>query len=160
MKRTLITTGLAALLGSTALAQDLQIAEVDVTADLTVIEDPQGAEFWGSLEEDLESAIRSRIVERIADEGARLVVDIVSFALPEAMGQPFDVETAALSARVHVIDLTNNANFDSYELSVSLQGMTAVDADGVAIPLAPMDSEVSYQMIVDAFADNVVERLD
>lgn len=160
MKTQVFAAGIAALLGTTSLAHAVQISEVDVSADLTTIEDARAAEFWNTLEADLESAVLSRIAERISEDGARLVLNIESFAIEDAPESGFTIDAAALIGRVHVIDLNNNANFDSYELSVSLQGMSVTDESGAAMVVADMPDEMAYQTLVEAFADHVAQRLD
>ncbi|WP_139257622.1 hypothetical protein [Natronohydrobacter thiooxidans] len=160
MKTQVFAASIAALLGTTSLAHAVEISEVDVSADLTTIEDARAAEFWTTLETDLESAVLSRIAERISEDGARLVLNIESFALNDAPESGFTIDSAALIGRVHVIDLNNNANFDSYELSVSLQGMSVTDESGAPILVADMPEDLAYRTLVDAFADHVAERLD
>lgn len=160
MKIRVFAAGIAALLGTTSLAHAVEISEVDVTADLTTIEDTRAAEFWNTLEADLEAAVLSRISENITEDGARLVVDIESFAIDDAPASGFTVDSAALNGRIHVIDLNNNANFDSYELSVSLQGLSVTDESGAPMVIAEMPEDMAYQTLVEAFAGHVADRLE
>lgn len=160
MKHSLFAAGIAALLGSTSLAYAIEISEVDVTADLTTIEDARAAEFWNTLEADLESAVLARIADDISEDGARLVLNIESFAIADAPSGGFTVDSAALNGRVHVVDLNNNANFDSYELNVSLQGLSITDETGAPMIVADMPEDVAYRTLVDAFAEHVADRLE
>lgn len=154
----LLGVGVIGLMGTTALASDLTFYEVDVSADLTVIEDAEAAAFWNTLETDLESRLLSLLADQIAEEGARLVVNVESFAIDEPLA-PFVIENAALSGRVHVIDLNNNANFESFELSVRLEGMTAQTDDGTVVAMAELPADVIYTTLVDSFAENIATRV-
>lgn len=158
--RSLIASGAIALLSTTSLASALDVAEVDVTAELTALQNPQAAAFWADLETDLEAAILSQLVDQITDDGARLVVNIEGFGIGDEADLPFTVEDAALSGRIHVIDLTNNANFQTFELNVSIQGMSVTDTEGEPVMVAQMPPEWTYETLITAFAEGVVERLD
>ncbi|MCC5955698.1 MAG: hypothetical protein JJU07_06310 [Natronohydrobacter sp.] len=158
-RKAYLFAGLLGLMGSSALASTLSFSEIDVRADLTTIQDPQAATFWNTLEDDLESAILVLLADQIAEEGARLVVDMAEFGSDESL-QPDAVEAFELSGRIHVIDLNNNANFNSFELSVRLEGLTATNEDGSEVAVAQMSPEMAYETLVAAFAENIVERLD
>lgn len=158
--RKILASGLIALMGTTSLASALDISEVDVSADLTTIENPQAAEFWNTLEADLESAILVLVADEIVDEGARVVVNIESFSINDAADTTFSMENAALIGRIHVINLENNAEFNSFELSVSIEGMTVTDESGTPVIVAQMEPEMVYETLVSSFAENVVERLE
>lgn len=157
MKMSLAAATLA-LMGTSALAADRMFNEINVTADLTVIEDSTAAAFWNTLEADLEANLLERLADQIAEDGAKLVVDVTSFSAAEPLA-PFVVENAALAARVHVIDLENNANFDSFELMVSLEGMTVTNEDGEVMVIANLPADVIYTTLVESFADNIAARV-
>ncbi|MGY6547980.1 MAG: hypothetical protein ACXIU7_03105 [Roseinatronobacter sp.] len=157
---TLLAAGVIGLMGSTALARYVHFSEVDVTADLSVIEDAEAAAFWNTLEQDLEAALMTRLADQLTEEdGARLVVNIERFAIEEPLA-PFAVENAALAGRIHVIDLNNNANFDSFELSVQLDGLSIIAPDGTALASAEFAPDQVYLTLVNAFADNVAARVN
>ena len=151
---------LFALASSTALADVVPVSEVTVAADITAIGNEEAALFWSSIAEDLENAILSKIVERIDDEGVRISVRLEEVALANAFERNFDLEESVLVGQVNITDESNNANFNSYELSVSLSGMTAVDESGEPLLFESVENERAYETLITAFADGVVTRLD
>ncbi|WP_439562895.1 hypothetical protein [Roseinatronobacter sp.] len=155
-----LAPALFALASSTALAGVDQVSEVTVTADITAISNEEAALFWSSIAQDLENAILAQIVDRIEDEGARISVRLEEVALANAFERNFDLEQSVLVGQVNVTDENNNANFNSYELSVSLSGVTAVDEDGEPLLFESVEAERAYQTLITAFADGVVTRLD
>lgn len=63
------------------------VKEIEVTADLSAIQNADAAAYWGRLEADLEAAIASRLVDRLAEEGAegaRILVDLREVELASA----------------------------------------------------------------------------
>lgn len=160
MKRnqTLAASALLALFAGTALANVDQIKEIDVTNDLTAIQNADAAAYWGTLEADLEAAIAARVTERLAEDGARILVDIREVELASAFDRALNLGDAVLVGQVNIVDETDNSNFDAYELSVSLETARVVVPEGQTLVLSA-DDRVSYQSLVDTFAQGVVDRL-
>ncbi len=157
--RLILSAAAIGLMSTTAIARDLMFNDVDVTADLTVIEDTEAAAFWNTLETDLESRLLALLADQIDENGARLVVNVESFAVEEPLA-PFTVENAALSGRVHVVDLSNNANFESFELSVRLEGLSVQNADGAEVLATDIAPDMVYSTLVDSFAERIVDRIN
>lgn len=158
-KQMLATTVLAAFLGSAALAGVERIKEIDVSADVTALQNENAAAYWATLEADLEAAIALRVADRMDDDGARIVIDIREIELASAFDRALNLGDAVLVGQVNVIDETNHSNFNAYELSVSLEIARVIVPEGQTVVLSA-DDRVSYQRLVDTFADSVVERLD
>lgn len=160
MNRTPIfaASALAALLATAAVADVDRIQEIDVTADLTAIQNQQAAEFWGTIETDLEAAIASRVQERLAEDGARILVDIREVELANAFERAINLADAVLVGQVNIVDDTDNTNFDAYELSVSLENARIVVPEGTTVVFST-DDPSSYRALIDTFAEGVVERL-
>jgi hypothetical protein len=159
LKTVFATSILAGLLGGTALAGVDRINEIDVTADLSAISNADAAAYWGQLEADLEGAIAARVTDRLTDEeGARIVVDIREIELASPFERVITAADAVLVGQVNIVDDTDNANFDAYELSVSLDSARFIVPEGQTIVFSD-DDRSSYEALVNAFADNVVERL-
>lgn len=156
--RLLMAAGAVGLISSPALASDIMFSKVNVTAELTAIQDPQAAEFWTSLEDDLESTLLALLSDQLVDDGARLVVDITEFKTGDA-SVLFSVEEAALGGRVHVIDPGNQGNFESYELKLRIEGMTTT-LDGTQIAVSQVQPQEAYDRLVAAYAESIVDRLD
>ncbi|MDD7972248.1 hypothetical protein [Roseinatronobacter alkalisoli] len=156
----ILAPALFALASSTALASVEKVSEVTVAADITAIGNEEAALFWASITDDLENAILALIVDRIDDEGAKISVRLEEVALASAFERSFDLEQSVLVGQVNVTDETDNSNFNSYELSVSLSGVTAVDEYGEPLLFESVEAELAYQTLITAFAEGVVARLD
>jgi hypothetical protein len=150
-RKTALAAALAALTASTAFATVEQIREIDVETDITAIGNERAAAYWANLETDLEAAILARVVDRTAEEGAKIRVLIREIALASAFEQAVSLEEAVLVGRVIVTDPKNGWNDDVYDLSVSLQNASITSG---------IDTPEAYRALVDAFADRVVERLN
>jgi hypothetical protein len=159
MKTLLSAAAVAALMTLPAAATVERVQDVSVTADLTAIQNERAAGYWGTLAEDLQAAILARLTDRLADDGARIIIDIEEVALASAFERSLNLQDAVLVGQVAVTDNTDNANFNAYDLSVSLEGIDGVIVDGQIIA-SPFDVPETYQRLVDIFADQVVARLD
>lgn len=174
---TLGASALALSLSTAAFADVEMVREIDVTADLSAIEDQTAADYWSDLETDLEAAIALRIdgllteEERAADdsgasqdesvrpEGTTILVDIREVELASAFSRSLDLGDTVLVGQVNIVDLTDNSNADGYELSVSLEGAGVPVPEGGTMALKA-DDTATYTLLVDAFAQGVVDRLN
>jgi hypothetical protein len=150
---------LTSFMATTALASVDQIASVDVTNDLSAIDNEKAAAYWANLEKDLEAAIGSRVQDRLADTGAEIKIDIRALELSNAFERKLNLGDAVLVGMVHIVDQTENDNFDTYELTVSLESAKVVVPEGATLVLSSTDTPETYQRLVDAFAEGVVSRL-
>ena len=119
--KTLAATALAGFLATSAFAAVDQIKTIDDTADLTALNNEQAAAFWANLETDLENAIAARVTDRVAENGAEILVDIREVELANAFERELNMGDAVLVGQVNIVDNTDNSNFDAYELTVSLE---------------------------------------
>jgi ABC-type Na+ transport system ATPase subunit NatA len=158
---TLLAAGLTALLAAPALAVVDQIREIDVTADLTAVGNVDAAAYWGTLETDLEAAIAARVTDLLAEDGARVLVDIREVELSSPFERAINLGDAVLVGQVNIVDDTDNANFDAYELSVSLETASIIIPAGQEIRAVVFstDDRTSYRALIDTFAQGVVDRL-
>ncbi len=157
-KQMLAMSAMVALLAGAAGAAVDQIKEIDVTTDLSAIQNADAAAYWGTLEADLEAAIASRVNERIAEDGAQIKIDIREIELASPFDRVINLGDAVLVGQVNIVDDTDNANFDAYELSVSLETARVIVPEGQTIVLSA-DDRASYEALVDTFAQGVVDRL-
>lgn len=155
-----LASAVFALASSTALADGVPVSEVSVAADITAIGDESAAQFWSSIAADLENAILAGVLDQVDDEGVRISVRLEEVALANAFERNFELDESVLVGQVNITDENNNANFNSYELSVSLSGVTAVDEAGEPLLFENVESERAYETLIAAFADGVVARLD
>jgi hypothetical protein len=156
--KTLAATALAGVLATAAFAEVDQIKNIDVTADLTSIQNEQAASFWANLEADLENAIASRVTDRTSNDGAEIIVDIREVELANAFERELNLGDAVLVGQVNIKDDTDNSNYDAYELTVSLETAQIVVPEGTVVVLSN-DTTGAYNRLVEAFAEGVVTRL-
>jgi hypothetical protein len=62
--------------------------------------------------------------------------------------------------QVNVSHPTDNSIFDTYELSLSLEGGQITNEAGQIIMVSGIDTPEVYQALISRFAADVVERLD
>ncbi|WP_146038057.1 hypothetical protein [Tabrizicola aquatica] len=156
--KTLAATALAGVLATAAFAEVDQIKTIDVTADLTSIQNEQAASFWANLEADLENAIASRVTDRTSNDGAEIIIDIREVELANAFERELNLGDAVLVGQVNIKDDTDNSNYDAYELTVSLETAQIVVPEGTVVVLSN-DTTGAYNRLVEAFAEGVVTRL-
>ncbi|NGQ90312.1 hypothetical protein G5V65_05340 [Rhodobacter sp. HX-7-19] len=157
--KTLAAVLLATTMGSTAFAAVDQIKTVDVTVDLSAIQNEEAAKYWGSIEADLEAAIGARVTERLGDDGAEILVDIREVELANAFERGLNLGDAVLVGQVNINDETDNGNYDAYELGISVENAQIVLAEGEMLMLSTTDTDEAYRKLIDTFADGVVTRL-
>lgn len=157
--KTLAAVLLATTMGSTAFAAVDQIKKVDVTVDLSAIQNEEAAKYWGSIEGDLEAAIGARVTERMGDDGAEILVDIREVELANAFERGLNLGDAVLVGQVNINDETDNGNYDAYELGISVENAQIVLAEGEMLMLSTTDTDEAYRKLIDTFADGVVTRL-
>lgn len=150
---------LAASVATSALATVEQVSAVDVTADLSAIQNEKAAAYWANLEKDLEAAIGGRLVGRMGEKGAIIDVDIREVELANAFERELNLADAVLTGLVKIRDEGDHGNDDTYELSVTLQNSNVALAEGQTLMLSATDTPETYQRLVDTFADGVVARL-
>ncbi len=151
------TTAAFTLAASTALAAT-PVKEIDVEVDLAAIENIQAAQVWTEIGGDLETAIAERIVNQLDDSGARVLIDIDEVQLANSFQQAIGASEAVLVGDVN-IKVPGIANNENYTLSVQAEQAKAYFPDGTVMSDLTMSSDAYYTAMVNAFADNVVEKL-
>jgi hypothetical protein len=168
-KKIAASAALLAILSSPLLAEVDKVAKVDVSVDISAINNAQAATFWANLEADLENAIAARVTDRLAVEevkpdengkidGAQINVDVREVELATAFERELNLGDAVLVGQVTVADDTDNTNADGYELTVSLENAKVIVPEGTTVVLSN-DTAGAYTRLVEAFADGVVSRL-
>lgn len=156
MKRFTLTA--AAALFATAAAASTDVQSVEVEADLTAIENVEAASVWKSLSDDLETEIAERLVTKIGEEGASIEIEIDSVELANSFTQSLGIADSKLVGDVE-IDAPGLFNKIDYTLTVSGEQAVAYYPDGTEVADLTVGSEVYYEAMLDAFADNVVSKL-
>lgn len=147
---------------ATAAAAGSKVSEIDVTADLSAIENYPAAAVWTSLETDLETALAERLVGQIAGddtkEAAQIQIEIDSVMLASNFEQALGVGEWMLKGDVD-IDMPDASNDLRYDLTVSADQLNAYYPEGTDPSSVAVDSEEFYRAIIDAFAGNVASKL-
>ncbi|MEM8579057.1 MAG: hypothetical protein AAGF60_14505 [Pseudomonadota bacterium] len=148
---------IAATTASAALGQTA-VEEVDVTADVTVIENIEAAQAWSGVEADLETAIAERLVGQLEERGARILIDLDTLSLANSFEQSVGIGEHELSGDV-TIRVPGIANNENYTLTVSAEQATAFFPEDMTFDTVAVDSDLFYRAMVDAFAENVVGKV-
>lgn len=140
-------------------AETAPIKDVSVETDITAIENTKAASYWANVSADIENAIAARLVDRTAEEGSEIKIDINELSLANSFQSALGLEDAVLVGQVNVINETDNAKYDAYELTISAKAAQAYGPDGLVLEGAFTDTPEYYAALVNAFADGVVTRL-
>lgn len=161
LARLALLAGLAALFTSTAAVADVEkVSEVEVTSDVSAIQNERAASYWANVATDIQTAILERVADRIAEDGARIRVDIRGIELANAFERAFSLSDAAITGQINVTDPADPSNDNAYELRVSLENAQVSGADGQPMVFTTIETPEAYRALVDGFADNLVARLD
>ena len=158
-------TFLAALLGAfvtvPAVAQDAPpIKSIDVEVSLTDLNTAEAAAYWKSLDTDLEAAIAAQLVGRLGDEGMDLRINMHEVELASFLEAQTGAAESKLSGMVNVVDMTNNTNFNTFGLTVTMNQALPYLQPGTDILVIPRTSPEVYAAMVAAFAAATVDRID
>lgn len=161
IRETMFAAIVVAAAASIAYAKVDTISAVDVTADLSTVQNQKAAAYWANLEVDLENAIAERLVGRIDPAGPAITVDISEVELANGFERAFNLADAVLAGQVKLRAENTNAADRTYDLKVSLESAQGtVSADGTTVTFTTMDTPVAYTTLVNAFAESVVGALD
>ncbi len=160
----LAATSVAALLTFTAptlAASPAMVAEIDVGVALSSLTNPDAATRFANLQGDLESAIATRLADRIdVKDGVKINVDISEAELSNSFTEAFNLADTRLVGIVQVIGTAENPVSARYDLTVDVNGAKMFMPEGTIIETLPADSAVYYDAMIAAFADAVVIKLD
>lgn len=161
MIRTTLAAALAASLFSGAAFADenTQIRDVDVEADIAAISNPAAATYWTNVADDLENAIVARITNRTADDGVKISIDISEVELANAYENVTNIAETKMVGQVNITSETDNTEFNSYELTVSVEEALPFFPPGTTVVMITRDTPEYYKAMVEAFAESVVNRL-
>lgn len=157
MKR-FVWSAMTTMTATAALAASA-VATIEVDADLSAIRNVEAAQVWSTLATDLETEIAERLVGRIDEEGASITVDINEVELANSFTQALGVADSKLIGDVE-IDAPGLFNKIDYTLTVTSEQAIAYYPDGTSVADLSMGSEIYYQAMLDAFADNIVAKFD
>jgi uncharacterized surface anchored protein len=161
MFKRIIPAALSAVLLSTAapVFAATMVKEVEVEVDLEAIENASAAQHWTTISDDLETAIVAKLTDRIAEDGAKISVDIDEVELANSWQSAMGVADSKLMGRVNVTHESDNTVFDSYDLTVTFEQAGPFFLPGTDMTALTTDSKDYYDGMIAAFADHVVTNL-
>lgn len=147
-----MTVAAALLAGSAAMALT-PVESVEVDVDLSAIQNERAATYWTDIADDLETAIVSRLTPQLADDGASISVDIDEVSLANTFERTFSTEDSFLIGDVKI------SGEPKYTLKVSFEQARVFMPENVDLTTITFDSPYYYTSMIDAFADNVANKL-
>ena len=109
MSRLFLTTALSSLLlATTAFAALDMVSSIDVTVDLPAITNKAAALRYSNIADDLKSAITSRLVDRLAEDGMKVSVDISEVELSNSFTETVGSADTRLVGIVSITDVADN----------------------------------------------------
>lgn len=154
------TAAFAETLSTTATATALPtVDKIEVTTDLDAVENAEAAKVWANIDDDLTTKLVDRLEGRADTEGSDIVIDIDEVSLASSFKQAIGAEEAHLKGD---IVLRNPGPDDNayYTLTVSAAQAQAYFPDGKVVTDFTTGSDVYYEAMLDAFADNVIVNLN
>ena len=159
--RTLVALMPALLAATQAFsAPDTMVKQIDVQIELSAVTNVEAAARFATIETDLESALAARMVDRLADVGVNVIIDISEVELSNSFTEEMNLANTRLVGTVKITDDVDNSNFNSYELTVDVNTAKIFVPPGTDLVLLPADSSVYYDAMIAAFADGVVTRIN
>lgn len=155
-----LSAAVAALttIAATALAQS-SVKDITVEADLSAIENYSAGTTWANLSTDLENAVAARLAGRLGEEGADITIKVDTLELANSFEAATDLAESKLSGAVRISNEQPFVN-DRYELVVSAGAATAYYPEDAKIETLTVDSAVFYQAMLQAFAENVAQKVE
>jgi hypothetical protein len=160
LRKFAVTTAMAVLLGTSAIAQDAPtVKSVDVTVDIASVQNPEAAKYWGHISDDLKAAILTELTDRISDDGVDVNIDIEEVELSNGFQDMLGLANTVLAGSVKISHSTDNTRFSTFDLKVDVnQAMPMLPPD-TDVTTVPADSRVFYDAMIKTFARAVVDRL-
>jgi len=169
LKTTALCSILALVAAGPLAALEKTVSGLEVTSNLTAYEDNNVLKFWPSLDEDLATAIASKLTVDDKADAPRISVEINKVAIDGDTVLPDSGEFNQLEGTVTTHQGINSAvsssetgTADGMSGSYALR-MTATSAEREVpddwVIVAP-SQENFYNALVDAYATNIVERIE
>ncbi len=145
-----------------AWAKTMLVKDIEVSADVGSIKNPQAAQYFANLETDLHAAIAARLADLAttgqSEKGVTVSVNINSVELANSFQTLTNLADSKLEGNVNVFDDQNTA-LKSFTLAVSVKQAAAFFPEGTDLSALTLDTPVYYQAMINAFADAVAARI-
>jgi hypothetical protein len=148
------------LAGAAFAGPDDKVKSVKVEMDITALTNAAAAVRFAKTADDLQGAILARLVDRTAETGMDISIDLSEVELSNSYTDAVGAADTRLVGVVNVSDMQNNTNFNTYELTVNVEQAASFFPPDFDRTTLTASSDVFYKAMIDAFADGVVTRLD
>ncbi len=154
--------GAAALglaLAASAQAQPASISDIQVEADLTAVANSTAAQYWGTLDADLSTALASELVDMISPDGLVLIVDLDEISLASLLEAQAGADDARMTGDVGLYDPRTEEVERQFTISASTnEAATFLPPGADVITISPSSGEF-YAAVVQAFARGISQTL-
>ncbi|MBM7069794.1 hypothetical protein [Actibacterium sp. 188UL27-1] len=158
MKRITSVLAIAAALSATTAISATEVEEIDVTVDLTALENAEAAGVWTNIASDLENAIAARLVDQLSEDGASITIDIDEVALANSLDKAVGAGEATLQGDVE-IRVPGLANNENYTLTVNAEQVQPFVPEGMVVTDLKVEDGAFYDAMIQGFAENVAMKL-
>lgn len=141
-------------------APDDKVKAVEVEMDITAVTNAAAAERFANTATDLQGAILARVVDRTAEDGMEIKIDLSEVELSNSFTDAVGAADTRLVGTVNVSDMSDNTNFNTYELTVTVEQAALFFPQEFDQTSLTASSDEFYNALIAAFADGVVKRLD
>ena len=153
----LLTTATAISLASFASAQDVTFGDIDVTVELSDVENANALDYWPSIEADMERVMSERVSAFYAPDGVDIDVSVTEVSLSGSQLLANGGEFNTLQGWVYVRDENNGNLLDTFHINLRAETGTVGWQDG-AVKLPEM--QAFYDALLEAFAEKTVEGVN
>lgn len=161
MKPLALLAGAALVLGACAAREPdpTTIAAINVNADLSAISSRDAAVYWRSLDADLETALATEFVGRIAPVGRTINVDVDELSLANAFTVGLGPDDARLAGRVELVEADGSTG-GVFDVTASASEAALFLPPGTNIATIPPSSAEFYRAVVLAFARGTADAVN
>ncbi|HMQ93559.1 MAG TPA: hypothetical protein PKA33_19095 [Amaricoccus sp.] len=152
----LCAMGLALAACATSEPEPLTIAQIDVEADLTSMQNPSAVQYWQNLSSDLEAALATEFSGQIDPGGKTVTVDVDELSLSSLYAPGASFADARLSGRVTLLN-PNETVVSAYDVTATSGDVVPYLPEGTVT--VPPTSSAYYAAVVRAFARGAAETL-
>jgi len=158
----LIATSLLALLPLSAhAAGPVMVKSIEVEITLADLTNPEAATQFANISDDLRNAIAGLLTDRTdAEKGVKIKIDISELELSNSFTEAYNLANTQLQGNVQIIGTAENPDSANYDLKVDVNSAKPYFPEGTVVETLPVNSEVYYTTLVNAFANAVVQKLD
>ena len=156
MKTLVLTTAVALSIATVAPAQDVKFADIDVTVELSDVENANALDYWPTIEADMEKVMTDRVASMYSPDGLDIDVSVTEVSLSGSTLLKDQGEFNTLQGWVYVRDENNGNLVDNFKINLRAEtGQVGLQDGQIKLP----EMQAFYDALLTAFADKTVERV-